>query len=547
MDFLKAQLERIRQQLSGLSASQRMLAATLVVIMGMTLVWWTGYAGKAELDSLTGDQALKDDQIAPMTRELARSGIPFKVMAGKVMVPSDRKLEAISNLTYAQAMPLDTVNVFDDLVSKTNPFDPPKKTDAIYNEILQQKLGQVLARWPRVSRAVVLVHPARVRGPNGFDPTASVNITMQEGEAGGDQLANSAAAFVAGAAGVKRESVTVIINSIEHRIHGQDDQDSGENAEAWLAMLKKTEQYYSHTLEDHFRWLPGTMVAVRARQDLSRRVIDEKKLDPKNVVQKQVSEQTSNEDNHGGSKPAEAGITSNAPLAAGDVPAGDTSSNTVDTSKSEYVVQIGGVETHTNDPGGQASVVSASVLIPRSYFVRLCRERSGSTDEPKDELLTPFIDKEINRLKLAALHALGLSDKDKDSLTMSWYPDAMPSAVAGPQVASTSAMPMMIVDHVKEIAIGVLALISLLMVSNMVRKATPAPVVAAYEAPRPVAPLGIGDEAIGEAIEGTQALDGVELDPDSAKAQQILTQVSEMVSANPDSAAALVKRWLNRT
>ena len=49
MDYFKSQLDRIQQQLGGLSASQKMLTASLVAIMVMTLVWWGRYAGDAEM------------------------------------------------------------------------------------------------------------------------------------------------------------------------------------------------------------------------------------------------------------------------------------------------------------------------------------------------------------------------------------------------------------------------------------------------------------------------------------------------------------------
>ena len=39
-------------------------------------------------------------------------------------------------------------------------------------------------------------------------------------------------------------------------------------------------------------------------------------------------------------------------------------------------------------------------------------------------------------------------------------------------------------------------------------------------------------------------LDGMELDEDAVRAQQMLEQVSTMVEENPDAAANLVKRWL---
>ncbi len=58
MDLFKAQLERISRQLSGLSASQKMLAGTLVAIMVMTLILWGRYAAEPEMRALM-DRALE--------------------------------------------------------------------------------------------------------------------------------------------------------------------------------------------------------------------------------------------------------------------------------------------------------------------------------------------------------------------------------------------------------------------------------------------------------------------------------------------------------
>ena len=52
MDFVKAQFDKIKEQLAGLNASQRMLAASLAVIMVMTLLWWSRYAGTSEMEDL---------------------------------------------------------------------------------------------------------------------------------------------------------------------------------------------------------------------------------------------------------------------------------------------------------------------------------------------------------------------------------------------------------------------------------------------------------------------------------------------------------------
>jgi flagellar biosynthesis/type III secretory pathway M-ring protein FliF/YscJ len=47
--------------------------------------------------------------------------------------------------------------------------------------------------------------------------------------------------------------------------------------------------------------------------------------------------------------------------------------------------------------------------------------------------------------------------------------------------------------------------------------------------------------------EGERTLDGMELDDEALKTQQVIEQVSDMVTENPEAAANLVKRWLQRT
>ena len=105
--------------------------------------------------------------------------------------------------------------------------------------------------------------------------------------------------------------------------------------------------------------------------------------------------------------------------------------------------------------------------------------------------------------------------------------------------------------HMKEIVLGVLTLVSLFMVTMVVRKGgapAPAAPAAAAAAPAngPTPVLEAGSELAGEVGSGGTTLDGMELDEDAIRTQQMLEQVSSLVKENPDSAATLVKRWLNR-
>jgi flagellar biosynthesis/type III secretory pathway M-ring protein FliF/YscJ len=135
-----------------------------------------------------------------------------------------------------------------------------------------------------------------------------------------------------------------------------------------------------------------------------------------------------------------------------------------------------------------------------------------------------------------------------DALFVGPYSDVVPPELptAG-QATSTSQVTGIASRYGKEIGVGSLAAISLFMVSMMVRKGGTS-VVEAAEPASDVEPemLDSGDGIIGNATEGSASLDGMELDEETVKAQQMLSQVQQMVQANPDGAANLVKRWLNR-
>src|ERR1041384_631013 len=98
MDLLKNQFDRIQQQLAGLSASQKMLAACLVVIIVMTISWWGRHAATPEMTAVV-EQSLGPEELSSVKRQLRVSGIPFQVTSdSRVEVPAERFSEAVADL-----------------------------------------------------------------------------------------------------------------------------------------------------------------------------------------------------------------------------------------------------------------------------------------------------------------------------------------------------------------------------------------------------------------------------------------------------------------
>src|SRR5690242_6312595 len=121
MDVLKAQIDRISKLLAGLSASQKMLTASLVAIMVMTLLYWARYAGAPEMVEVT-DAPLSAEQLPQVQARLRAEGIEFTVVGDKLLVPADRHLQAVAALAQDQMLPRDSAGGFDDVLSKLSPF-----------------------------------------------------------------------------------------------------------------------------------------------------------------------------------------------------------------------------------------------------------------------------------------------------------------------------------------------------------------------------------------------------------------------------------------
>jgi len=94
MDFLKVQLARLQQQFNLLTASQKMLAVSLVAIMLMTAAYWGRYASTAEMEPVV-DMDFPPEDLARITANLRGRQIPFTAQGSKILVPADRKYEVL--------------------------------------------------------------------------------------------------------------------------------------------------------------------------------------------------------------------------------------------------------------------------------------------------------------------------------------------------------------------------------------------------------------------------------------------------------------------
>src|SRR5437867_7917484 len=121
METIRLQLARMQTQFAALSASQRMLATSLVAIMVMTLIWWAKYAGTSEMEPVSA-QPMSGEEMVAIQAKLSAVNIPNLASGSNILVPAERRVQAIAVLASEKMLPRDGKGGFEDIISRLSPF-----------------------------------------------------------------------------------------------------------------------------------------------------------------------------------------------------------------------------------------------------------------------------------------------------------------------------------------------------------------------------------------------------------------------------------------
>ena len=557
MDYFKQHLDRIQQQLAGLNASQRMLAACLVAIIVMTVAWWGRQAGSAEMAPLFG-QALEPAEAGRIKNLLGGHGIRAHIGAdNKVTVPAAKASEAYALLAVSEALPKNPSINFETFVKGLNPFASTTMGDAHLVHFKQARLAEVLREFPGVRGAEVFIDPSQKYGlgGNSVEPSATVHILAKDPRTFTQSFVDGAANLVLGAqAGLSWKKVTVMVNGVPRRV--SDPETRGTDAPDLLALREHYQQLYADRVNDLLK-IPGLSVSVTfgLNESTVRRKSDTYDKKQSFTLESKAEEKSVETIGGGGGPSGEPGARTNVGMAIADAaaPAAAQPSSTETDSKTTYEVFPSHVVEESVRNAGLGVPTGAAVLVPRSYVVNVLKLGKADAPEPDEGAIEAWFQRQLPGWQKIVRSNVGLASAEDVSIGL--YTDLMPPAVAGlaggaAQAAGVSTASVVAIagSHSREIMLGGLAVVSLFMVSMMVRRAGPAVVApAGVQQTIPMPVLDATEALAGEVGEGRSMLDAMELDEDAVRAQQMVDQVAAMVEDNPDAAAGLVKRWMSRT
>jgi flagellar biosynthesis/type III secretory pathway M-ring protein FliF/YscJ len=553
MQALRNTLNALRQQLGEFSPAAKMLVAALMIILVMGLMFVALYAGRSDMVALGLDGPANTEAKALAIRYLRDRSITWKDRNGDVYVPAEHRIPILATLAESKQITTDQIN-FSTILKDASPFT---SRDLQKRQFLVAKMNVVagmISEMSGVDRATVVIdQPERSGiGHAHVPPSASVTV-MPSGDHVTQTQADAIARMVAGAhAALHIENVEVIDARTSRSIRAQGD--DAMMANRHLELKQAHEKRVEANIRKLLGHIRGVLIAVNAQIDASetlRREVDVK--DPKLGVERESAYERTASNQYG---PTEPGVRPNAGQVTlvTNARTSSVNENRVDTKTRPA---FGKTELEKREDQGYAVQINATVKVPRSWFVQLYRIEQGDEQaEPSEQQLQPIIDRETQRLQgeiEPLIDTDAMQRAQAGTVVVSMYADlaaASVGALGGPGVAGGGGEGIAdgIVGNgvLKTVGLAALALVSLVLMFMMVRKAGQREELPTAEELVGIPPALAGDDGdlVGEASESAPAMEGVEIDDESLRRKQMLDQINELAVKEPGEAATLLRKWI---
>lgn len=561
MEQLRKVLATIGKQLGGVSATTRLLLASLVVIMVMGLFLVAQYTSKPRFTPLFAsaqDPAVIDRVVA----HLETSGTPHEVRGGDVLVAKDDRRFVLSRLAEQQLLPADTSILFSNLLEKQTMWQTSSQHRQASNIALMNELSRWIAQWDGISKASVFIDVPERQGLGDPRTRGSASVTVRPASGSlSQQTVDAIAQFIAGAkAGLEPQDVRVIDASSGRQMRARTEDDA--LATTLLEQQAKVEDQVRAKIAELLAFIPGVTIAVTAQVDVTRSSTEQRAFSQPGEGSISLKATTTAQSNTSSSgKPRSVtGLTANLaddPTVAG----GSTSATNDSTDEKAYENHVGYTHRSSVDPGGRTMRLAASISIPRGWYATIAPgvERGEDFDPTKPEIIEQVekafeakLRPEIE--KLISPHVGVLDEKAQTmvpgvvSVSLIPIDDVQALGAAGAQNAGFGGMLGTIASGgwIEKSMLAALALVSMVMMVSMVKKAGKK-----LELPPPEELMGIPPSLIaesnlvGEAGESDGALEGIEVGDDEFASQRMLEQIRDLAGKQPTEAAQVLRRWMS--
>jgi flagellar biosynthesis/type III secretory pathway M-ring protein FliF/YscJ len=535
MNYLRNTWAKVRVVLVSLPPSQRYTVVALVglVVVALALL----VTGKPAEEFVTSMPVSTADMSAVSTA-LKGTGIKYQVSTadGELRFPSaDEMSKAQMVLSEKNALPKDVSAgfSFDDLVKpKGFSLETAEEYQTKRSLALGTWIAKAVSAWPVVKSAQVQISTDQDGYWGPKKATAAVGIVPRVAESLPDTVLAGMCRFVAAAAGpTLRPQDVVITNLVTGQTFSMEDQNSSYGKASNLLEYKKScEKYYKDQVQDFLGRTWGVVqTAVTVKTDMT----SKKTVETEYTPTQQTSRNTTS--SSGAAPGGEEGTKPNAATsivtAQANAPNGPSDKTTEKESTSSPSKEVS-----TEAPPGEIVDVQLGVIVSQDRLESIIR----SKDDLKagDKIDPARAKKELDDWQGILLSALSVSPDGQQKLsqvTFSAAPTITSEQIAA--AAQTPAMPTgtrvygVVMDNWQRIALLALSLVALLMIRSIAKRGAQQQIEVAR---------------IEQAAEEEAMLPEPEVDVEQKRANKMRESVEEMIRHDPQSAVALIRRWVAR-
>ena len=536
MEFVNRHWTQIRVQLEGMTAAAKIaigMSLTVLLLVGFLAVL---YAGTSDMRPLSGFAAGRSDEVI---QTLQTAGVEAELRGSTVWVPASDTEDALALLATGDLMSGDTYAAFKEMVA--SPWQTNAQSDREYLKAVMKLVTRIAQRIEGVRSAQVVIDPPREQGfgRTFVRPTGTVTVAMRSGPVP-RQLQLTMARLVAGAVAEMRPQDVTVIDANTGRSFRVPDEDDALPTDV-LELVRSHERQVQEKIHTLMSYIPGVVAAVQVHVDNTHQEHVEAVEYGKAQVRR---EHTIDREQRDYSRAGNAGVRPNTEMSI---------AGGADIRGTEVLAESD-TEFHAGKPvqkstkvlrGHNVERINATINVPRTHFVNIwTAENPDASEPPTADALAPVIEQELANIREQVSPQVASAEPGRVVAKMVYDANSMGLniATAGGGIGALADSPW-----ASRAGLGLLGVAALAMMFFMVKRATQE-----EELPDVRELAGIpeelptDEEILGEAAADTGDLDGIELGEGEIRSQRMATQISDLITANPQEVGALLGKWVAR-
>lgn len=507
MEFLRRAAEYVRRMFTNMTAVQKVAVLTLVVLVLGAIVWGATSVTRDGWVRIVGTETSREER-GVVIKKLTEKNVKYEIRDEEIYVPKEVADQTVIELHSEGVISDAQLWAFlDEPAITVSKWQQERR----YQVAIQRKLERMILSIKTVQRASVQLTPgdqAHVFGFKGAEPAASVTVEMKAGNELTRANVTAIARLVANSqTGLKPHRVLIMDSrGMPYRV--PEVNGDWDLAESRLDMEKQYAKYYEEQIKKQFAdALPAVFMELSSE---TQRKIEEK-FGPAVPVMKEKRSEIDNSNPRVGAP----GERSEGDLKGGDRGLGMSREYAMDESRQEIRVPREYIESDIR--AGIVKGKAVSVVFPVFF-----NEGENPEDAVKKEQVKTVA------YQNAIMRTVGLSDPSLVSVT--YMPTRKPGMIPPPSFREKAEE--LLERYGGTLILFLLAIVALIIVYKLLKAALPKGVVEDIEALR----ARLAEET---AVPGA---------PEMALAEEEINRlkmsVREMVTKNPRSVAAIVRRWL---